>query len=81
MWRPTDESQACSFNTAIVEYLRATRGWQELTPEALLQWQAAEPAAYAAILAEISGNQPKSGSSAETKTPGTSAAGDGLPNR
>jgi len=81
MWRPTDESQACAADTAIVEYLRATRGWRELTPEALLHWRAAEPAAYAALLAEISGIQPESGSNAEAKTAGISAAGDGLPNK
>ncbi len=81
MWRPTDESQACGFETAIVEYLRATRGWRDLTPAALLRWRVAEPAAYAAVLAEISGIQPESGSLAETKTAGISHAGDGLPNR
>ena len=81
MWRPRDESEACAESAAVLEYLRATHGQRDLTPRDLLQIQRDRPAEYAAILAEIRGNQAEIGASAEASAPGTSRDGQGRPNR
>ena len=81
MWRPRDEFEACAESTAVLEYLRATRGLRDLTPQDMLQIQRDRPADYAAILAEIRGNQAESGARAEASAPGTSRDGQGRPNR
>ena len=81
MWRPHDEFEACAESTAVLEYLRATRGQPDLAPGDLLQIQRDRPAEYAAILAEIRGNQAEIGASAAARAPGTSPDGQGRPNR
>ena len=81
MWRPRDESEACAESTAVLEYLRATRGQRDLVPQDLLQIQRDRPTEYAAILAEIRGIQAEIGATAEASAPGTSGDGQGRPNR
>jgi hypothetical protein len=43
MWRPSDETQACSGRTALIEWLRATGRWPEAAPDGLEEWLAARP--------------------------------------
>jgi hypothetical protein len=81
MWRPRDEIEACALSTAVLEYLRATRGLRDLAPPDLAALQRERPAEYAAILAEIRGNQPGNGVRAEASAQGTSGDGQGRPNR
>ena len=81
MWKPVDESQACSLATALLEYRRATRNLPDLTPADMAVWQRDRPAEYDALMAEIRAFQLESGASAETSAAATSASGQGLPNR
>jgi glutathione S-transferase len=81
MWRPRDEFEACAESTAVLEYLRATRGPPDLAPPDLLRIQRDQPVEYAAILADIRGNQAEIGASADASAPGTSHDGQGRPNR
>jgi hypothetical protein len=55
MWHPKNEAEACSEQAALIEFLRATRGWDALDPAGLAAWKDQDPAGYAAAYQGLSG--------------------------
>jgi hypothetical protein len=51
MWHPETEAEACCELTAMLEWLRATRGPADLSPEALFHWHDSDPAGFAEAFA------------------------------
>jgi hypothetical protein len=43
MWHPRTEAEACSELAAMLEWLRATKGMDDLTPDAIIGWHATDP--------------------------------------
>jgi len=47
MWHPETESMACCDLSALLEWLRATQGRNDLTPQSLQAWRAHDPQGFA----------------------------------
>jgi hypothetical protein len=61
LWRPADEAGAVATISVFLEWLRAVRHIVLPGPEAVPAWAAAEPAAFAAALADFAGLAPARG--------------------
>ena len=52
MWHPGSESEASCELTALLEFLRATKGLCDLTPQALWDWYLRDATGFAEAFAE-----------------------------
>jgi hypothetical protein len=60
-WFPADEAEATSNRTCLVEWLRATRGWQDASPDWVRNWQQTDPQSYLAAVGDFAGLRPELG--------------------